>query len=299
MNEDLPAPPIDHDVDCTGLPYMPLKVAALLNSELADLSTGAEFKAAVLLWCESWSQVPAGSLPSDERRLAKFAGVSIEEFPNISDMALRGWIKCNDGRIYHPVICDLAVVAWKNRRKQAENSAKRWASHNQAKMRSDQNPQPVGGDDQSRRKQKPIQGKVREGKVRESPLTPQTDPMGSDGKIALSTIIRVSKIGEKEFPITLGEALEAEEAGDNKNPAYLLPEEIRKKEVWAMTKGALALNGLDQKAAGVVIGEMVKKHGLDADDLARAAVIVWRAAPRSAKPYFVSVCERIALERRN
>jgi|GEM_PF-1020803 len=137
-------------------------------------------------------------------------------------------------------------------------------------------------------------------KLEESPKP----PLANGRQTVDSIIVRVAEItvgpkaGEK-IPLTLRECLEAEESGDNRNPAYALPAEIRRAEVWGMIRGALVVNGMDAKAAGTVIGEMSKKHDLDADDLAKAAVIVWRANPRAAKPYFVSVCERIANERRN
>jgi hypothetical protein len=290
----LPDPPIPSDVNCVGLPYMPLKVGELLESDLAELSSGIEFKAAVLLWCKSWTQVPAGSLPHDDRRLAKWSGVSIEEFELIRPMALRGWIACNDGKIYHPIICDLALAAWKTRKKNSENAIARWAGETRKNAVASDS-RASASENGSDRKPKPMQGKVREEKVREeSPLPPKPARETLD-----SIIIREAQVGEKLIPLTLRECLEAEEAGDNRNPAYALPEKIRSAEVWGMAKGILRVHGLDEKAAGILVGEMSKKHGMDADEVARAAVIIWRSAPRSAKPYFVSVCERIAAERRN
>jgi hypothetical protein len=47
----LKPPPIPSDVDLRDFPFMPLDVLRLRDSDLATLTTGEEFKAAVLLWC--------------------------------------------------------------------------------------------------------------------------------------------------------------------------------------------------------------------------------------------------------
>lgn len=110
--------------DVRSLPFMPLEPRRLLDSDLFLLSTGAEFKAAVALWCWSWTQVPAASIPDDERVHAKVAGVSLVEWRELADMALRGWIACEDGRLYHPVVAEKALRAWVERLKLKERSAK-------------------------------------------------------------------------------------------------------------------------------------------------------------------------------
>ncbi len=121
------APMTSPECDCRGLPYMPLDVVRLRESDLAALSTGEEFKAAVLLWCAAWNQVPAASLPDDERILARLAGYSLAEWRGLSDQALRGWVRCTDERLYHPVVAEKAMEAWAGRLRQRERASKRWA----------------------------------------------------------------------------------------------------------------------------------------------------------------------------
>ncbi|WP_236577873.1 YdaU family protein [Burkholderia glumae] len=53
---------------------MPLDVVRLRDSDIAALSSADEFRSAVMLWCASWHQVPAASLPDDDRVLAQLAG---------------------------------------------------------------------------------------------------------------------------------------------------------------------------------------------------------------------------------
>ena len=120
-----PAPLTPPDCDLRGLPYMPLDVIRLGDSDLFALSTGDEFKAAVVLWCKSWVQVPAGSLPADDRILAHLSGTG-PSWKAIKDMALRGWVLCSDGRLYHPVVAEKACIAWKQRQTQRDKAAKRW-----------------------------------------------------------------------------------------------------------------------------------------------------------------------------
>ena len=72
--DDRPEPPIPKEVDLRDFPKMPLKVSFLLNSDSWLLTTGDEAKAAITLWCRVWHQVPAGSLPQDQRLLARMSG---------------------------------------------------------------------------------------------------------------------------------------------------------------------------------------------------------------------------------
>ena len=142
----LPKPVIDQDVDLRDYPYMQLDVIRLRDSDLAGIATGDEFRAAVLLWCAAWHQVPAGSLPKDQRLLAHLAGYGrdMDSWNSVSEVALHGFIECNDGRLYHKLICEKAKEAWDGRIKRAEflelqrekgtkGAAKRWKNKRKAK----------------------------------------------------------------------------------------------------------------------------------------------------------------------
>lgn len=110
--------------DLRGLPFMPLECARLLDSDLFALTTGDEFKAALALWCRSWTQVPAASMANDERLLAKATGLVLADWRAVSEMALKGWTLCDDGRLYHPVVAEKALGAWIERIAHREKSAK-------------------------------------------------------------------------------------------------------------------------------------------------------------------------------
>ncbi len=99
---------------------MPLDVGRLRDSDLASDETPEACWAAVLLWCASWHQVPAASIPDSDSWMAKQAGYAqrgkiSKEWAEVREGALRGWIKCSDGRFYHPVVAEKAVDAWNSK----------------------------------------------------------------------------------------------------------------------------------------------------------------------------------------
>src|SRR5690242_7035852 len=137
MDETLPAPLVSADIDLSRLDGFMLDTSRLLGSELVALSTGDEFKAAVLLWCRAWKQRPACSLPDDDRVLASFAGVPLSKWKKIRDVALRGFVKCSDGRQYHKVLAEDAVRAFRAHKQRQEAIRKRWE-----KERAGNDPEP-------------------------------------------------------------------------------------------------------------------------------------------------------------
>ena len=142
---DLPEPLVPPDCDVRGFGFMPLDVVRLLDSDLFALTTGDEFKAAVALWCKSWLQVPASSVPDDDRVLAHLSGSGLR-WKKVKAMALRGWVKAADGRLYHPVVASKALEAWNRKQSQREKANKRWGNAGAPKDPSGGNPEPVPPD---------------------------------------------------------------------------------------------------------------------------------------------------------
>ena len=112
---DLPAPLVPAEVDLRDFAFMPLDVVRLRDSDIATKAKGDEFRCAVLLWCAAWHQTPAASLPDDDDILSQYAGFGrvVREWKKIKAGALRGWVKCSDGRLYHPVVAEKANDAWR------------------------------------------------------------------------------------------------------------------------------------------------------------------------------------------
>ena len=131
-------PLVPPEVSLRGLPWMRLDTERMLNSDLFALATGDEFKAAVALWCRSWSQLPAGSLPPDDRILAALSGAG-RRWSRVKAMALRGWVEASDGRLYHPVVAEQVLAAWKERQayleaKDADAERKRHEREERSRM---------------------------------------------------------------------------------------------------------------------------------------------------------------------
>lgn len=111
---ECPKPLTPPDCDLRDFAFMPLDVVRLRDSDLAVTAEADEFRCAVLLWCASWHQVPAASLPDDDKILAQYAGYGrvVKDWLKVRAGALRGWVKCADGRLYHPVVAEKAGEAW-------------------------------------------------------------------------------------------------------------------------------------------------------------------------------------------
>lgn len=120
------APLVPADVDLQDFAFMPVDVRRLRDSDLAALETPEACWAAVLLWAASWHQMPAASLPDDDRVLSNLAGYGrvVKEWQRIKEGALRGWVKCDDGRLYHPVVAEKALEAWDSKLRHAHSKLK-------------------------------------------------------------------------------------------------------------------------------------------------------------------------------
>ena len=106
-----------NNIDLRNFEFMPLDVVRLRDSDFAALVNAEAFRAGILLMCASWHQVPAGSLPDDDRILSNLAGFGrvVKEWKKYKEEALHGWILCSDGRYYHPVICEKAMESWNSK----------------------------------------------------------------------------------------------------------------------------------------------------------------------------------------
>lgn len=107
---DLPPPPVPADADLRHYREMPLEVARLRDSGIA-MADGEAFRCAVLLWCTSWHQVPAGSLPNDDAELCRLVGLGrdLRSWRKIKAATMRGWTEFADGRLYHRVVCEKVI----------------------------------------------------------------------------------------------------------------------------------------------------------------------------------------------
>jgi hypothetical protein len=124
MTDDaLPEPLVPPDTDLRHFPDMPLQVVRLRDSGLATVADAEVRWANLLSWCVAWHQLPAGSLPDDDARLSHMLGYGRDtrRWRSLrAKGALRGWVKCSDGRLYHPVLSATCLrVAAKSRSSRA------------------------------------------------------------------------------------------------------------------------------------------------------------------------------------
>jgi uncharacterized protein DUF1376 len=113
----LPSPLVPADVDLTDFKFMPLEHARLRRSRawlICKRRPELGFWQ-INLWTGSWSERPASSLEDDDDVLADVAMCPPDRWPEVKADVLRGWIKCSDGRLYHPVVAEKALEAWNSK----------------------------------------------------------------------------------------------------------------------------------------------------------------------------------------
>ena len=131
---DLPDPLVPAEVDLRDFAFMPLDIVRLFGSRFHAIASDAQWRAGVTLWCKSFHQVPAASLPDDDIELCRLAelGRDVKAWRKLRDVALHGWVKCSDGRLYHNVVAEKANEAWARKLSQRERSrrgnAARWGA---------------------------------------------------------------------------------------------------------------------------------------------------------------------------
>ena len=131
--------------DCTDLDGFMLNTERLMASELVALSTHEEIGAAIFLWCRAWKQIPAASLPDDDKINAAFAKLTLKRFVSLKKKIMRGFVKCDDGRLYHKHLAAEALVAYekktafKMRRKRDAERLKTWRETHVKHVSNDDN----------------------------------------------------------------------------------------------------------------------------------------------------------------
>jgi hypothetical protein len=108
------SPMLASEVDLTDFSFMPLEIERLRKSKAWLVCRRRPELAFYMLnlWMRSWHERPAASIEDDDDVLADAAGCSPEKWPEVRADALRGWVKCSDGRLYHPVVAVIAAEKW-------------------------------------------------------------------------------------------------------------------------------------------------------------------------------------------
>lgn len=108
------APLTPEDCDLRDFPRMMVDIPRLRGSAFDAIADDSAWRAGFNLWMTAWHQVPAASLEDDEAALAKAAGLGrdLKTWRKVRTLALKGWKKCSDGRLYHETIAEIALEAW-------------------------------------------------------------------------------------------------------------------------------------------------------------------------------------------
>ena len=152
---DLPDPLTPADCDLRDFPWMPLVITQLIRSKAWRLCKRKPDLAfyMVNLWTASWHELPAASLDDDDELLCDLAMCDPKKWPSVRETVMRNWVRCNDGRIYHPTVAAEAKKSWENKVAQRARTeaatAARLAKYN-AKRGSGGPDDNSGGDDTSK-----------------------------------------------------------------------------------------------------------------------------------------------------
>lgn len=126
------APLTPADCDLRDFSRMMIDIPRLRGSDFDATPDDAAWRAGVNLWLTAWHQVPAASLSNDDASLAKAAGLGrdLRTWRKVRGAALRSWVLCDDGRLYHPTVAELALEGWieklRQRLKSGAGNERRW-----------------------------------------------------------------------------------------------------------------------------------------------------------------------------
>jgi len=265
---------------------MPLDVARLRDSELASNETPEACWAAVLLWSASWHQVPAASMPNDDKWIAKTAGYALrgkidKAWNGVRAGAMRGWLICSDGRLYHPVVAEKAREAWQAKLKQ------RWITEcGRIKKHNERH--------EGANVQKPtFEQWLVAGCPQGQPLFVPSDKPVTDGGINGETPSKRQGEGQGQGQGHIDSAPD----GAGGAPPAKSPEDLAKAELWRAAVSVLENGGCPISQCRTFMGKLVQDYGFDIVKTAVAGAV--SAQPAEAREYLKAACQRLKGERKD
>ncbi len=284
-----PEPLTPAECDLTDFQYMELDVRRLRDSKFAATPNGDAFRAGIMLWCAAWHQIPAASLPDDDVELANLAGygrmpISVKEWKKVRAEALHGFVKCSDGRLYHPVIAEKAIAAFESKRKYAyEKYCDRLRKENAKRGKEGK---PLFGIPS---RDLWISGAYPHGIPPEQEQIPAENAQGSAGNPDENALRgnRTEQNGEGTEPYSVTDVTGGAAAKSS--------EQMTKDELWKAGKSLLSQAGLPPAQCGSFVGKLVKDYG---DQIVVEAVRT-AVTTRPADPveYLKATCMHAAKQR--
>jgi hypothetical protein len=270
--------------DLQDFPFMPLDVARLRDSELASNETPEACWAAVLLWAASWHQVPSASIPNDDKWIAKAAGYALrgkidKAWNAVRDGAMRGWVLCSDGRLYHPVVAEKARDAWQAKLKQRWiTECGRIKKHNERHEGANV-PKPT------------FEEWLAAGCPQGHPLFVPSDAAGEGAGLPGETISKRQGEGQGQ-----GQQDSAPK-GAGGTPPSKSPEDLAKAELWRAAVSVLENGGCPISQCRTFMGKLVQDYGFEIVQKAVASAVT--AQPADAREYLKAACQRLKGERKD
>ncbi len=268
------------DCDLQDFPFMPLDVARLRDSDLASDESPEACWAAVLLWAASWHQVPAASMPDNDNWIAKQAGYAqrgkiAREWAAVRNGAMRGWVKCSDGRLYHPVVAEKACDAWKAKIVQRwKNECARIKKHNQRHGTTIPQPDFVSW----------TEAGCPQGQPLSVPRDKKADGGDNTGDSPSKRQGEGQRQGQGEIKPSVPNGTGAAAPPTAEDQLALM-----KKEIWGAGKALFASKGIAEANAGKILGQLLGKYSIEIVlDAVRAGV---QAEPPDPTAYLVACCQ--------
>lgn len=283
MNE-LPDPMTPADCDLRDFPFMPLDIARLFNSEFHARANDAEWRAGLTLWLKSFHQVPAGSVPDDDVSLTRLAelGRDVKTWRKVKEVALYGWVRCNDGRLYHPVVVEKVREAWDGKRAQRGRTCK---ARLQAMLK--RLSQAKDGFEFAH-----IETNVQSLLDELSHYLLQTE-MDSVKKSVTDSVAEIKRKREGKGQAKLNSVPD----GTDADASGKAPEELTKEELWRAGKSLLLNAGMHKDQCGSFVGKLCKDYGDEIVIEAVRATVV--AQPPDPASYLKACCQKRKGERPN
>jgi hypothetical protein len=102
---DLPKPPYPADSDAKGWRFE-FDYQKWERTDAWLLLKEEERPFLLMLVLQSWRQVPCSSLPNKPILQARLAGLSVEQWAELSKRVLADWFLASDQRLYHPLLVE-------------------------------------------------------------------------------------------------------------------------------------------------------------------------------------------------
>lgn len=128
--QPLPEPPYPAEIRARGWAFE-LEYETIEQSHTWKIATPDLRPWLLMLWYESWKQIPIGTLPNDDRVIAAIIGCSVAFFTQHRETLMRGWELHADGLLYHGTVTKRVLAMIAKRQKDSLRQAKHRSMPNQ------------------------------------------------------------------------------------------------------------------------------------------------------------------------